>query len=95
MTVPTLNEVRNTPDAGLISHIENLLEQAKSGELRGVLQLVFWDDGTTGSGWWLAGKHYTYIASIIGQLHITATRLSNQDMGIMQDIHELKEILDA
>ena len=43
--------VKDAPNDGLIKHIEEILRQAKSGELQGVIIISSFDDNTVNSSW--------------------------------------------
>lgn len=40
-----------TPNHDLINHLEAMLAEAKSGEIRSIIYIVEWNDGNTNNSW--------------------------------------------
>ena len=55
-----------TPDATLVSHVEKLLEQAKSGELTGLAYVAIWHGNNVNSSW--CQVKFAYLRTIIGEI---------------------------
>lgn len=52
--VKRLSDVQNRPNESLVSRIESLLDQAKSGELIGLAWVCQWKGDTVSNGWQLS-----------------------------------------
>ena len=87
----SLTEIKTQPNAGLVAHIEQLLEMAKSGRMQGIAEVVLLDDDSAGCGWNL--EHDWKSAKVIGELFTLMTTLANAAEGILGDVKSIKEIL--
>lgn len=66
-------EILQKPNPDVIAELENLLEQAKSGELRSIVYVVSTNDLCTGNGW----ANIENIMRIIGELRVLEAELIN------------------
>lgn len=86
-----LKEVAKKVDQDLVKHIENLLEDAKAGELQGIIYVSMTGPGGTNYGWCANGTHE--INAVVGSLFNLMTALGNNSEGMFKDIKRLKELL--
>ena len=56
------------PRYGLVEHIENMLKDAKSGELVGMLDVQLWHGGAVSSGWHIGTSEY--LRTLIGETEL-------------------------
>ncbi len=69
------------PREGLIKHLENLVEQARSGELTGIIAVSMWQGGNVGSGWYLPAD--ASLRTMIGEIDMLKHNLIDQESGII------------
>ena len=86
-----LTEVTKKVDEGLVKHIEGLLNQAKSGDLQGLIHVDLLSGGDTNYGWSAKGTHDHN--AVIGALFGLNTALAVNNEGMFKDIEELKGLL--
>lgn len=66
---PNVHEVPiKRPDPALIEQLENLLSQAKTGELTGLVYVSVWQGNGVNSGW--AGLYSGLSRTILGELAV-------------------------
>ena len=73
-----IKEVDKYPYDMLVEIVETMLEQAKSGELRGIIFAKLWDNETTSNGWVIEGDKKYSISALLGETFQVMTELSNQ-----------------
>lgn len=56
MNSKLVNVKDRSPNVELIKYLENLLEDAKSGEIRSIVTHIAFDDNQTSSGWRLDNR---------------------------------------
>ena len=56
------------PREQLISHLEGLLESAKTGEVTGIISVSIWQGGNVAHGWSL--RNGDYLRTMIGEMEI-------------------------
>ena len=86
-----LTKVSKKVDEGFVKHLEGLLEQAKSGDLQGMIHVQLLAGGDTNYSWYANGSHDQN--EVVGVLFGLMTALSNNSEGMFKDIRELKEIM--
>lgn len=62
------------PNDHLISQLEQLLEYAKSGEMRSIIWSASWDDDNTSHGWSIDRR--TWTKPLIGEMTMVAHDVS-------------------
>jgi len=77
-----LKAVKKSVNNDLIERLEKLLQQARSGELKGVVYVGLWDDEQTFNNWVLPKGSAWKCASLIGELYKAMTALANTADGI-------------
>ena len=65
------------PREDLVRHLENLVNQAKSGELTGIIVVSLWQGGDVGSGWSLPNGHN--LRTMLGEIDILKHNLIDDD----------------
>ena len=65
------------PRKGLVSHLEDLLDDAKSGELTGIIAVGLWQGGNVGSGWSLPNGNN--LRTLIGEMEVLKHKLIDDD----------------
>ena len=68
------------PRASLISHLENLLEYAKTGELTGIISVSVWQGGFVSHGYSL--RNGENIRTMIGEMEILKHAIIDQERHI-------------
>lgn len=68
------------PREGLISHLDRLLEQAKSGELTGIIAVSLWQGGGVGHGWSM--NNGEYLRTMIGEMEMLKHNLIDNENSI-------------
>lgn len=86
-----LTKVAKKVDEVFVKHLEGLLEQAKSGDLQGMIHVDLLSGGDTSYGWCANATHDHNM--VIGALFSLMTALGNNSEGMFKDIRELKEIM--
>lgn len=81
--VVNLEVIRQTPNQALITILENMLEDARAGELQGIAVAKVWSDQLANTSWALA--HDWQSPTVIGQLHMLITQLSNNNDGLYSE----------
>ena len=77
---PKIQEIDvKRPNEDLISHLEKLLEYAKTGELIGICEVCRWQGNNVSSGWYI--RDGDYIRTIIGQLELLKIELFDSFYG--------------
>ena len=75
-----LKAVREKPNPDLIEYIEYMLDEAKSGDIQGLVTVKVFSDGKSSNGWSLNCNHSA--ASIIGELHMAITAVAISAEGV-------------
>ncbi len=65
--------IKKTPNANVVAMLENILDQARSGEVSGIVIIRSWDDNCTDHAW--AGVKDNSVR-ITGELMVAATSLA-------------------
>ena len=82
MIKPQVTEINiRQPREGLIKHLEGLVEQAKTGELTGIIAVSLWQGGNVGSGWSLPNGHN--LRTMIGEMTVLQHNLIDDDNGVI------------
>ena len=68
------------PREKLISHLERLLESAKTGELTGLISVSIWQGGNVAHG--MSLKDGDYLRTMIGEMEILKHALIDQERHI-------------
>lgn len=77
-----LKVITTEPDKALIGHIENLLNQAKSGSLQGLVYVGQWDDNRTSSSWCLREAFdRNRVSVILGEIEMLKLNLGLSEEG--------------
>lgn len=71
--VTQLQAITQPPNARLIEYLENLMEDAKSGEVQGLAYVVVYNDGCVGHSWVNA-----VTAAALGELTAMHTSMAYQ-----------------
>ena len=66
------------PREVLISHLENLLSNAKTGELTGIVAVAVWQGESVGHGWSLRDGHP--LRTILGEMDILKHDLIDDEL---------------
>ena len=75
---PNVHEINILrPREDLVRHLENLVNQAKSGELTGIIAVSLWQGGTVGSGWSLPNGHN--LRTMLGEMDILRHNLIDEE----------------
>jgi len=93
MTTDTdVNKIRqiktSEPNQKLIEHLKDLLADAETGELQGIVEVRLWDSSETSQGWCPAPKGYhTQVASrrVVGELEYLKNLVIGDQLWIAQD----------
>ena len=77
-TSPKVHEINiRRPREDLVRHLEDIVTQAKSGELTGIIAVSLWQGGNVGSGWSLPNGHN--LRTMIGELEVLKHNLIDDD----------------
>ena len=68
------------PREHLISHLERLLDRAKTGELTGLISVTLWQGNNVSHGWSLKNGHY--LRTMIGEIEILKHALIDEERHI-------------
>jgi len=83
-------EIEKLPNKSLVEGIEDLLEQAKAGQVMGLIYAVSLDDGDSSHGWRLGGLPRKEKVRLYGELGLLRAELelqfSRSDGGIINEI---------
>jgi hypothetical protein len=80
-TVTKISEARILkPRQELISHLDNLLDNAKTGELTGLISVSLWQGGHAAHGYSL--RNGDFIRTLIGEVEILKHALIDQERHI-------------
>ena len=73
-----LKAIKRKPNQNLVEGLENALQEAKAGDLQGMLWIDYWDTDMTTHGWSLPDKHKSWKSTLlIGEMHKAITDLAN------------------
>lgn len=79
-------DFKSKPNQIVIDMCKDLLEQAESGAIQGVMVACIFDSGSSCKGW--AGLRYSDRPKIIGELFMTASAMQIEEDGVSsQDIN--------
>ena len=67
------------PREDVISHLEKLLEHAKTGELMGMIEICVWHGESVSSGWAFGGSNH--LRTMIGELEVLKHDLIENEHG--------------
>lgn len=77
-----LKAIKQEPNPALVERLERILKQAKSGEIKGILYAVVFNDEQTEHSWLIPNRSSWQIPALIGELYLTMTDMANNRNGI-------------